>query len=415
MPATGDDAPFLRSILAAYGDDGPRLLYADYLEESPDPSDQARAEFIRLQLALGAISEDHPRRKELTSRQNNILVRYHGPWTAHLHGLAAGFQFRRGLLDSVAVDAAMFLAKGEELFRRAPIRRVKLNDAARHMAKLAACPHFARVRELDFCGNDLGNGGINIFARSQHLLRLEQLDLSHNGLDAGALEILAEVANVPRLRALGLHGNPKLGDSGTNSLAPLRKLEGLRRLDLSGNDLDGSAFAAILEGDPLPALHTLILHGNHFGDDGLTALAEAPILSRMLGRQPRLDLRQNQIGPHGMAALLRSRKIAPLISLDLAGNSLGDGGVHALTLSPFLRKLRRLVLAQNRLGDWGAIALSRSPLMKQLEFLDVSQNAITQTGIDALFAERKNFDTAIDFDGNFAGVTGGRQTRNHCE
>jgi uncharacterized protein (TIGR02996 family) len=407
LPA-GDEAPFLRSILAAYGEDGPRLLYADYLEDSPEPADQARAEFIRLQLALGAISEDHPRRRELTTRQNNLLMRYHGPWTAHLAGLAAGFQFRRGLLDSVSVDAGSFIARGEELFRRASIRRVKLSDTLRHLGALSHCPHLGRVRELDLCGNDLGNGGLNLLLRSRHLLNVERLDLSHNGLDGAAPRILAEAGTIPRLRDLGLSGNPKLGEAGAKALEPLRELAPLRRLDLSGNDLDGPALATLLEGDPLKSLHSLALHGNHLGDSGMVALAGSPVLDRMLARSPRLDLRYNRIGAHGLAALAGSARLVPVVSLDLTGNSLGDGGIHALALSEFVPKLRRLSIGQNRIGDWGAAALSQSPLMKTLSFLDVSQNGLTQRGIDALFAGRKNFDAAIEYAGNFATVADSR-------
>jgi uncharacterized protein (TIGR02996 family) len=408
MAPAGDDAPFLRSILAAYGEDGPRLLYADYLEESPDPADQARAEFIRLQIALGAISEDHPRRRELTTRQNNLLVNHHSAWTAHLHGLAAGFQFRRGLLDTVSVDAGTFLAKGEELFRRAPIRRVKLNDAVRHLGKLIHSPHLGRIRELDLCGNDLGNGGLGLLLRSQHLQYLDDLDVSHNGLDAAALRILAEAGTIPRLRVLGLSGNPKVGEAGAKALEAARELTTLRRFDTSGNDLDGAALATLLEGDPLKQLHTLTLHGNHLGDPGLVTLADSPLLNRMLARVPRLDLRYNRIGPHGVAALVRSTRVMPVVSLDLSGNALGDGGVHALTLSSCLPRLKRLSLGQNRVGDWGAVMLARSELMKQLTFLDVSQNALTQNGVDALFAGRKHFDVTVEYSGNFANVAGSR-------
>jgi uncharacterized protein (TIGR02996 family) len=404
MAPAGDDAPFLPSILAAYGDDGPRLLYADYLEDSPDPADQDRAEFIRLQIALAALSDDHPRRRELTTRQNNLLMKHHGTWTAHLHGLAAGFQFRRGLLDAVAVDAGTFLARGGELFRRAPIRRVKLNDAGRHLNKLLHCPHLGRVRELDLCGNDLGNGGVNLLFRSAHLQKLEQLDLSHNGLDAASLRILAEAGTLPRLRVLGIQGNPRIGEAGANALHPLREFAALRRLDLSGNDLDGAAFAAFLAGDPLQMLNALAFVGNQVGDTGIAALADSPLLERMLARTPRLDLRHNGLGPQGLAALVRSPRIAPVASLELTGNSLGDAGVHALTLSPFLPKLRRLFLGSNRISDWGAIKLARSPLMKQLASLDVSQNGLTQIGVDELTEHRRNHETMIEYSGNFASV-----------
>ena len=44
--------PFLRAICADPADDLPRLVYADFLEESGDPDQIARAHFIRAQIAL---------------------------------------------------------------------------------------------------------------------------------------------------------------------------------------------------------------------------------------------------------------------------------------------------------------------------------------------------------------------------
>ena len=402
-----DDAPFLRAILAAYRDDGPRLLYADYLEESPDPADQARGEFIRLQLALAKLSDDHPRRKELTAKQNSLWQSHQGAWTSHLYGLAAGFQFRRGLLDAVSVDAAMFLAKGEELFRRAPIRRVKLNDAGRHIAKLGTCPHLGRVRELDLCGNDLGNGGLNVLLRSPHLGRVESLDISYNGIDEAGAGRLAESLLLPQLRALRINGNSEIGSAGLAALAESPGFAGVRFLDISGSDIDDKGIAALVRSEHAVRLHTLILHGNHIGDDGLAVLATSELLSRLLAHEPRLDLRQNQIGAAGLKKLLESPRILPVVALDLAGNSLGDGGAHALATSAFLPKLRRLALAQNRMGNFGAIALAHSPLMERLAFLDVSSNALTQEGIDALWTHRKDLSAVVEYAGNYAGTTRG--------
>src|SRR2546422_761256 len=47
-----DSAPFLRAICAHPDDDGPRLVYADWLDERGDP----RGEFIRVQCGLAKLS-----------------------------------------------------------------------------------------------------------------------------------------------------------------------------------------------------------------------------------------------------------------------------------------------------------------------------------------------------------------------
>src|SRR5213078_2257554 len=112
------------------------------------------------------------------------------------------------------VGAATFLARGDELFRWAPVRRVRLLDAARHVGKLADCPFLASVRELDLCGNDLGNGGVNVLLRSPYLTRLQELDLSFNGLCDGGVQLIARSAAAPRLRALALSDNGRIGAAG---------------------------------------------------------------------------------------------------------------------------------------------------------------------------------------------------------
>ena len=53
------DAAFLDAILAHPDDDGPRLVYADWLDEQ---GQAARAEFIRVQCELARLGEADPRR-----------------------------------------------------------------------------------------------------------------------------------------------------------------------------------------------------------------------------------------------------------------------------------------------------------------------------------------------------------------
>ncbi|MGL4555777.1 MAG: TIGR02996 domain-containing protein, partial [Gemmataceae bacterium] len=55
--------PFLDDIRADPDDDGPRLIYADWLDEA---GDEARAEFIRLQIARarGAAGPEATAREE---------------------------------------------------------------------------------------------------------------------------------------------------------------------------------------------------------------------------------------------------------------------------------------------------------------------------------------------------------------
>lgn len=403
MLTPGAEQAFMSSILAHYGEDGPRLIFADYLDESDDPADRGRGELIRIQCALARITQDHPRREELTQRQEFLLEQFKSSWTEHLRGLAEDFEFRRGVLDSVSVNTTTFLAKGDELFRRAPVRRIRLIDAGRRIARVAHCPFLASVRELVLCGNDLGNGGTNMLLRSQYLGHLESLDLSFNGLCDGGARVVARSRATPRLRSLLLTDNGQISGKGVEALATSPHLSGLRVLDVSGNDVNDAGVRAVVESRYLTNLHTLRLSGNHIGDAGAENLAGSALLTRMLKRCPRLELQSNAIGPAGILALAASPLLGEAASLDLSGNYLGDEGVRSLAASSHLTGLRRLGLRQNHIGDIGATALARSPLMGRLAFLDVSSNRITRKGVDALWANRRSFQTVLKTAGNLAG------------
>src|SRR5262245_50639277 len=276
------EQPFLDAILARYHDDGPRLVYADFLDETGDPADAAKAELIRVQVALAKLPEDHPRRPELANREDELKLAYREVWTAHLAGLAVGAEFRRGVPDAVTVEAEVFLTHGDELFRRGPIRRVRLRDAAGLMPQLVHCPFLAEVRELDLFGCDLGNGGVNLLVRSPYLARVQALDLGFNGLDDAGVRVLAKASTLPNLRELSLSENEQSTGDGVRFLAESPFFAGLSALDISGNDVNDAGVQAIIRSPAMARLRSLKLDKNHIGDAGVAAL----IGSGLVRRQP---------------------------------------------------------------------------------------------------------------------------------
>src|SRR5215813_14910898 len=68
---------FLEAIRAAPDDDGPRLVYADWLEERGDP----RGEFIRIQCVLEHIADDAPERPDLEAREQELRAAHADTWT----------------------------------------------------------------------------------------------------------------------------------------------------------------------------------------------------------------------------------------------------------------------------------------------------------------------------------------------
>ncbi len=358
MPFT-DEQPFLDAVFARYHDDGPRLVYADFLE---DTGDSERAELVRVQLALARMTEEHPRRSELANREAELLNLHRDRWTDHLGGLVVGVEFRRGVPDSVSVDSAAFLSRGEELFESVRVRRLRLLDDASLLPKLIHSPHLANVRELDLCDNDLGNGGVELLARSSFLKNLEALDLGFNGIDDAGVVALARASTFPALSTLDLNDNGQITSDGLKALAESPFFAGLTTLDVSGNDINDAGVRAALGSLSFARLHTFRLSRNPIADAGAAALARSALLGRMLARSSRLELRGHPGGPIGQvgaAALAASPALAKCVTLDLTGNDLGDRGLAALVASPHLASLRVLKAGRNQITDAGNRCSSR--------------------------------------------------------
>lgn len=395
MPA---DSAFLAAIHAAPADDAPRLVYADYLAETGLPADAARAEFIRVQLALARLPPDHSRTSTLIARQADLLQQYHAGWTTAIRGLVSGAEFRRGLLDAVSVDAGQFLDVGEELFRRVPIRRIRLIDAGRHLDRLVASPLLGNVSELDLAGTELGNGGLNVFLRSPYLTAIESFDLSFNGLDDRGAIRLAESTTLPSLRSLVLTDN-RIGSIGLRHLAESAGFPRIHLLDLTANAVGSDGVRAVADRWD-NTLHTFRIGSNPLGDEGIANLVQSPFVARWLRHDPRLELRRTGLTLAGCAALAATTHLTAVVSLDLSENEIDAAGVRSLAAGHFPR-LRALNLRGNQIDDDGAQTLARSSLMQTLAQIDLANNKLTQTGVDELLASRSSPKVTIDVSGNF--------------
>src|SRR5262245_36577533 len=93
---------FLDDICAHPEDDGPRLVYADWLEENDDP---ARAELIRAQCRLAVLPEDSPERPELEGREWELLAQHQKRWLQELPAWVRKkpLGFQRGFVGRISV------------------------------------------------------------------------------------------------------------------------------------------------------------------------------------------------------------------------------------------------------------------------------------------------------------------------
>jgi uncharacterized protein (TIGR02996 family) len=281
---------FLADIVEHPDDDGPRLVYADWLEEQ---GESERAGFIRVQCMLAPVPPDGEGEDldELRRREGYLLDGQQEFWRKRLRLGPADVRLRRGFVEGLRLSAGAWLRHGKRVLKGTPLRWLELYQVADQRDRLLASPTLARLRALDLADNQLGDEGARALAGCAHLAGLEELYLARNAI----------------------------GDGGVQALALSPHLAGLRVLDLSANEV---------------------------GDSGARALAASPHLKRLR----ELFLGTNQIGDEGAKALASSGNLASLEELMLFVNEIKAAGARALVGSPHLGALKMLYLNHNRLG-----------------------------------------------------------------
>jgi uncharacterized protein (TIGR02996 family) len=365
------DEAFLQAILED-PEDAPRLIYADWLEDNGHPE---RAEFIRTQVERERLAPGDPALARLTARAEQLLCLHWEEWVGPLRDAAgktwydvdpvwlhqpyhpdALRRFRRGFVEGLSLNARVFVERAPELFRLAPLRRLRLYQVGEVARELAATPELAGVRVLELCDywrTPLGAEGAKALASSPHLRRLEALDVYRNNV----------------------------ADAGLQALARAPWLAGLRLLNLRDNEVSAVGVRALADRTHT-RLTTLRLGRNPIRDAGASALAGASLLAGLAS----LDLDDCGLGEAGARALADSPHLRSLITLELDHNFLGAAGAAALAGAPWLGGVRTLSLSSCGLGDAGVEALAGSPRVAGLTSLGLGGNGITERGIALLRA-----------------------------
>jgi uncharacterized protein (TIGR02996 family) len=395
---------FLADILENPEDDAPRLVYADWLDEHGEGE---RAEFIRTQIELARLGEDHPRRAELAAVEEVLLRDYGEAWLGPLAEFVSEPTFRRGFVESANVGVRQFLSNGTLLFSLTPLRHVKLlrlTQAHITPAELAACPHLARLRGLDLQGSMVGDEVLAELLASPHLVNVEELqlrntqagpralaalrtgglkrlkvlNLSSCALRAGLHELTADTPPF-RLEVLALSDNA-LDNDQVRELGAWPGLASVRELDLGYNLLRVPGGQALAAAPFVGSLRTLDVHGCAIGAGGMRALCESPGLAGLTT----LRLGGNTIGRKGVEALVGSASLANLCGLYLNTNNIGDHGARLLAGWPGLAGHPVLQLRNNAISPAGAVALLTSPHLGELTELDLGDNPIGDEAVQAL-------------------------------
>lgn len=351
------------SIVATPEEDGPRLVYADWLSDRGDP----RGELIVVQCALAVADRDEQpvhTTSPLRDQSIALLATHRAQWLEPVLDIAVGnYRFRRGFIEVIDVlhpdiDAAR-LREACPLLRAVKTPQATVNDVFRHLDvipldeltlykitdtlmlhQVSEQPRLERLRRLD----------IHYQSGPLHLSELTRLHLPLHRL---ALRFdRAQPFDEPALLA-SLTAHPARGV--------------LRSLDLAHTRAEE---LGVLE--RLPELEELTL----------TSCSPAiPALSRLaLPRLTSLAITDEALETLDPASLVAA--FPALRRLRLSNTRLGDRAVRSLAASPHATRLRRLDLSNNQISAAGALALAESEHLQNLVWLDLTGNAAASSARD---------------------------------
>ena len=242
------EAALLRAIAAHPDEDTPRLVYADYLDEQGGPSGAARAEFIRLHVRADRLPADHPDRKVVGPRIDQLLSAWDTVWQYEMPpGYKALAPQRRGLAYRGIATASQIAGTDDPRLHLLEYLELVPDVSARRLAEITKQAVFTRVKTLVVRGHRLlGWAGAYALADGSYP-RLERLVLARQGIGNIGLRALCESWGFPRLRELDLRDND-ITDDGAAALLGSGLLIKVRRFDLSENSISRELLGRIQSG-----------------------------------------------------------------------------------------------------------------------------------------------------------------------
>jgi uncharacterized protein (TIGR02996 family) len=369
-------AAFLQAIIEQPGDDAPRLVFADWLEDNNDPE---RAEFIRVQCECARLPEDDSHRPALEDREHELLARNEQRWLGPLPRYIADWQFERGFLTACRTSTCTLVESGDDLFARHPITRLTLEPSDAYdpgpVKELGAKLWLSRIEELTFSGWEVGPGALEPVVASPHLKRLHTLDISWEGGDY-ASELLSRCRFLGQLRKLACVA------AETDELVEVLDRMPLVALDLGNSAVASDGLAPLLRSDCASRLTDLGLGDNPLGAADWEAFHDTAVK----GRFRRLDIGCTELATEGISQLLTASCLAELTALNLSDASPGPDQLEAVAASAFWKRAEELHLMRDPCSTASLQKLCEPRGPKGLRILDLTHARVTTKGIRHLCA-----------------------------
>jgi len=334
-----DEQAFLETIFERPEDDGPRLVYADWLDEHGHTD---RAEFIRVQIESSKVAPRTAAHRAFAKRERALLAKRRTDWFGEFDGweLNKIFAIRRGFVDGIDAYGQVFLHHMDKHFQRNPIQEVRLEGMKREMAiEVARHPRLARLRKLEMCKAEIDANTLREFLASPHAANLTSLAIGDNEIGSEGAELLSYASPLENLRELNIRHNG-VGSEGLLALARNAGLPKLRQLNICGNMHTADDVLALLESPHRGELRSLNLWFTNLRDAGLRKLIACPSLQRITS----LNLCNNNFTLNGVIAFFKCGSLEKLEELYLGFSPITVELVHEFLNSPRLPALKLLNL-----------------------------------------------------------------------
>jgi uncharacterized protein (TIGR02996 family) len=338
-----DEKALLAAIWEHPHEDTPRLVYADWLQETGEPANVARAEFIRVQCELALLDEWDEGYAALLAREKELLRKWSEKWRKRHPKGRRLCKFHRGFPK---FDLAMFeiddlLKLTVKQLEDAPLSRYHYNIEGPHLNAMLKWPGL-RFQEL-FSPRPprLPKGWVEQVAACENLRNVSELCTIDCKITPDDIKTLLDAWIDRHLPSLGLATN--IGDDGAAVLASHPTVAKVRELDLRQPGLTAAGIRALTHSPHLTQVKTLDLSGSPCKAEGIEELVRWPHLSGMRT----LCLHGIKMGVAGVEALAACPALSELRYLYLGNCRLGVAACRALATSPYLTRLRTLNLYGN--------------------------------------------------------------------
>ena len=231
-----DRDALLAGILADPDADLPRLVFADWLEETGHPANCARAEYIREEIEACRVWPPRLSRRKAKVRRDALKAMFADEWDEFVKGVPEAKSIvalrNRGFVNIVSISDYQLPLIAKELPGRHPVHALIVNMMTAELDPAATLPHLPRLKSLSF-SSWRGVSDVNRILTGVSLPHLTGFNAS---------ECLLTDADVVRL---------------VHALRASKSLDRIETLDLSKNELTDHAAQTLAAADWSPGFRTL--------------------------------------------------------------------------------------------------------------------------------------------------------------